>query len=298
MVIDYYIGDIDNRDDLIGIMDALPIRYAVQVSHWSSLRIGSFRENFTVAFQDGNSFWLGVGLNANKPLHGRIRLEANPNKCAAHAAFLLLLEWLNTSSRKMHTTVKRYDLAIDIPVIRSSAHLVKDNRVYSERRHGQEWTEYLGSKSSTVGRVKLYNKQIEAKLPYPLTRLELTLDPATPFSDLPWPVVYYIDTRQIGIDEMRVTDTERFVLGALLEGYGSLTDLGRKTKEKMKLLLEYYVKWVTISEADYKAILSRLQSFLKYPASADRDFCATISDKPPAPPLPDWVQDADDAPRD
>lgn len=27
---------------------------------------------------------------------------------------------------------------------------------YIERRHGQEWTQYLGAKSSTVGRVKLY----------------------------------------------------------------------------------------------------------------------------------------------
>lgn len=298
VTIDYSVSSPAAREALIRLLDTLPMLYAVEVRHWSSLRIGTFRENYTLKFQDRTSFWVGVGLNANKPLWGRSRMEFNPNKVAAHKVFLELLKWFNTHSLQMNSIIKRFDLAIDIPVERFSVRLLKDRRVYTERRHGQEWTEYLG-KASTVGRVKLYNKTVEAGLDYPLTRLELTLDPATPFDKLPWPVVYYVANQQIGMEELRVTDTERFVLGALLDGYGSLTDLGRKTREKMKVLLERYVKWVSISKAEYSAVLSHLYSFLQYPTAIDLHSDATQSDKPPAPPpppLPDWVQDAEDAP--
>ena len=67
---------------------------------------------------------------------------------------------------------------------RENCFLVKDRRMYIERRHGAEFTQYLGAKSSRVGRVKLYNKQAESNLDYPLTRLELTLDPQMPYVSL------------------------------------------------------------------------------------------------------------------
>lgn len=288
VVIDYYLSNLGARNNLINTLDTLPIRYAVNVTHWSSLRIGAFRENYTVEFQNGNSFWIGAGLNTSKPLWGRTRLEFNPNKCAAHAAFLSLLEYVNVHSRRMHTAIKRYDLAIDLPAERVNVHLLKDNRVYSEFRRSQsDCTQYLGAKSSAVGRVKLYNKQIEAKLSFPLTRLELTLDPATPFRDVPWPKAYYIATRQIGMEEIKVTDTERFVLGALLEGYGALTDLGRRTRAKMESLLSRYVRWVSISPDNYNLILAHLQSFLNHPL-VDLGVGNADPDQPPTP-IPEWV---------
>lgn len=163
VTIDYSISSSAARDELAKILDNLPLLYAVEVRHWSSLRIGTFRENFVLKFQDQTSFWLGVGLNAHKPLWGRSRIEFNPNKVANHKVFLELLGWFNIHSLRMNSIIKRFDLAIDIPFGRQSVRLLKDRRVYTERRHGQEWTEYLG-KSSTVGRVKLYNKTVEAGL--------------------------------------------------------------------------------------------------------------------------------------
>lgn len=293
VTIDYSVSSPAAREALIRLLDTLPMLYAVEVRHWSSLRIGTFRENYTLKFQDRTSFWVGVGLNANKPLWGRSRMEFNPNKVATHKVFLELLKWFNTHSLRMNSIIKRFDLAIDIPVDRMSVRLLKDRRVYSERRHGPEWTQYLGAKSSTVGRTKLYSKTAEAGLDYPLTRLELTLDPTTPFQEIPWPSVYYIVNRQMDMEELRVTDTERFVLGALLEGYGSVTELGRRTRAKMEKLLTHYVGWVNISQGDYNLILSHLQSFLNYPGVVDLGADGVISDGPPPPPLPAWVQDAD-----
>ena len=174
----------------MSLLDKLPITHAVEVTHWNNFRPGSFREQFSIRFQDGNSFWIGAVLNGRKPEWGRVRLEFNANKVAEHEVFQLLLSYLVGNTRPMHRTVKRFDLAIDIPVLRQDVFLVKDNRAYIERRHGQEWTQYLGAKSSTVGRVKLYNKQVESNLGHPLTRLELTLDPATPYEKIKFPEVY------------------------------------------------------------------------------------------------------------
>lgn len=295
-VIDYKLNGPPALDELVKFLDMLPIRMAVEVKNWSSFRWATFRENFTIGFQDHNSFWLGVGLNNTKTEHTRARLEWNPNKCARHSAFLAVLAFLNEHTRPLQTSIKRFDFAVDIPVKRENAKLVKDGRVYSERRHGKEWTEYLGPKSSTVGRCKLYNKQVEAELLYPLTRLEITLDPTTPFDALPWPNAYYIKRWQIGVEELSINDTERYILSALLAGYGSTRDLCRKTREKMEKLMAHYVQNITITPHDYAEILFTLSSFLRYPRY-DLGVDNIDPDQPPRPHplLPDWVQEVDKA---
>lgn len=289
LVIDYRLRGCDALNEFAKMVDMLAIRYDVEETRWSSSRIGTFKENVTIGFQNGCSFWVGVALNGSKTDWERVRIEFNPNKTARHAAFRAVLEYLNTHSRKMHTTIKRFDLAVDIPVARSDVVMLKDRRVYSERRHGAEWTQYLGAKSSTVGRVKLYNKQTEAKLSYPLTRLELTLDPATDFAAIPWPTVYYVETRQTKMDEFRLTDTERFILNALLQGCGTLDQLGRKTRQKMAGIMEQYIRPVQVTEADYNEVLRRVRAFLAFPQKGNKTDQVDADQAPPAPP-PRWVE--------
>lgn len=292
VVLDLYISHPDARDRLMVFLDDLPIKYAVNVVYWNSFRPGTFREQFSIQMQDGNSFWLGVVLNGKKPEWGRCRLDFNPNKVAQHEVFQKLLHFLIVNTRPMHRTIKRFDLAIDIPVARFSCFLVKDGRAYIERRHGQEWTQYLGAKSSTVGRVKLYNKQVESKLSRPLTRLEITLDPSMPYEEVSFPTVYYLDDLQMVFDEAKATDTERFILNALLQGFGSLNDLGRKTRAKIESLMNLYVKYIKVTPQDYAAILAQLRTYINGTAQTD----ATDPDQPPRPPahpLPDWVSDAE-----
>ena len=291
-VIDYKLNGPTALDDLAKFLDMLPIRMAVDTKTWSNFHWASFHENFTIRFKDRNSFWLGVGLNNAQNERSRVRLEFNPNKCAHHAAFLAVLAFLNGNSRPMHTIIKRFDLAIDIPMERENTKLLKDGRVYSERRHGREWTEYLGSKSSTVGRCKLYNKQVEADLPYPLTRLEVTLDPATPFDALPWPKAYFIQQQQIDMVELSITDTERYILSALLAGFGSTKELCRKTREKMDTLMAHYVHTITLTQQNYEEIIANLCAFLHYPYY-DLQLEHIDPDQPPKPyrTLPSWGQE-------
>ena len=295
VAIDYKLRGPNEISALGRLINNLDLRYAVKTAQWESYKIGRYRQNFTVSFQNGNSWWLGVALNSIKTEWQRVRLEVNPNKCAQHASFLEVLAYLNGNSRPQFTTIKRFDLAVDIPVEREKARLIKDGRVYSERQHGKNWTEYLGAQASHVGRVKLYNKQAEAGLTEPLTRLEITLDPATPYEKIKFPTVYYIETMQVSMEEQKVTDTERFIVGALLQGYGAVTDLGRKTREKITRLLEGYVKKVEITQKDYEKILKQVRGYMTGEAIAE----ATDKDQAPrkGPETPAWVTQAEQAER-
>ena len=228
--------------------------------------MGVFHSNARIMLNDGARFFLGIGLNAEKTHWDICRLEFNPNKVAHHQAFLCVLGWLNDHTILSRRTFKRFDLAIDIPVDRRDVRLIKDRRVYQERRHGQEWTEYLGAKASAVGRCKLYNKTVEANLAYPLTRFEMTLDPTTPYDKIPLPKVYYIDSAQIHLcEKLNLSDTQRYILDAFLNGYGHLELLGRRTREKIEACLELYCKQVSISKIDYACILAQVAAYTKFP---------------------------------
>lgn len=267
------------------------ITHAVEVVHWSSFRPGTFREQFTIRFQDGNSFWVGAVLNGRKPEWGRVRMDFNPNKVAEHEVFQFLLEYLVGNTRPMHRKFRRFDLAVDIPVLRQDAFLVKDSRAYLERRHGQEWTQYLGAKSSTVGRVKLYNKAVEAGLNYPLTRLEITLDPSTPYERVNFPKTYYLEDYQLSFSGQKATDTERFIINALLAGCGTLDQLGRGTREKVKKLLSDYVKSVEIGREQYEQVIRQVKAY----GSGKMQAATTKQDQPPPQGrnVPAWVREAE-----
>lgn len=275
------------------LLGNLPITHAVEVTHWDNFRMGSFREQFTIRFQDGNSFWVGAVLNGRKPEWGRVRLDFNPNKVAHHRVFQMVLWQCVGSTRPMHRKIRRYDLAVDIPVLRQNAFLVKDSRAYLERRHGQEWTQYLGAKSSTVGRVKLYNKQVEAHLNHPLTRLEITLDPVMAYEKINFPTVFYLDDLQMCFDETKATETERFIINALFQGCGTIDQLGRKTQAKIKTLMEGYAKRVEISEGDYSRILSQVNGYKTGACQIE----VTDTDQPPqrGADTPGWIREAEQA---
>ena len=250
------------RPELIELLELMIQNIAsgskATVVSWESRKPGTFRRQVSVRIDDDRSFWLGIGLVGNGVLEDRCRLDFNPNKVANDANFQMIHQFLIRNSREVYRKIPRFDLAIDIPVERNRCFLVKDRRMYIERRHGSEFTQYLGSKSSTVGRVKLYNKAIEADLNYPLTRLELTLDPTLDYEKISFPTVYYIDSSEPVDDAVRITDTERFILNALLQGYGSLDGLGRKTRKKIEELLRCYVKKVEITKIMHQKIIEQL----------------------------------------
>ena len=266
VVLDVWVANPDIREMIETTISYLP-RNEVEVVNWEGGRPGTFQQQWLFKLNDGTSFWLGHGLIGTGIAVERYRLEFNPNKVADHPIFKAIHGVLVRYARKPLSRIARFDLAIDIPVDRAKCFLVKDRRLYIERRHGVEYTQYLGAKSSTVGRVKLYNKTAEAKLDYLLTRLELTLDPATPYEEVNFPVVYYVNSASMAAERVKVTDTEKFILNAILQGHGTLNDLGRKTRAKMETLLNYYVEQIRVSPEAYSKILSQLAGYLMDDAS-------------------------------
>lgn len=297
IIIDYHIGNQRDRDELARILSDLDMKFAVRIRHWSSLRIGTFRENITISFQDGASFWLGVGLNEVKPNFGRVRIEANPAHCAAHRVFWYLLGWLNESAGAFRTKIKRFDLAVDCTAERADVELLKDHRAYSEiRKSRQDRTQYVGQRS-TGSRAKCYNKALESKLTTPLTRLELTLDPAVPYQEINWPRAYVIRSRQARIDELaHLTDTERTLLDGVLAGTIDLTRLGRKTRMKIEQYMNGYVQWLTVTASDYKKVLDQLYDLRSYPRCVFRPDIIHMDELPHIKAtVPAWIAEAEQA---
>lgn len=260
-VLDVSISKPEIRELLESIIQNIASGTKMSVVSWTSRKPGTFRDQKAFRIDDDRSFWLGHGLIGSGTLVERYRLEANPNKVGDDPNFQLIREFLVRNSREILCRIPRFDLAIDIPIDRSLCFLVKDRRLYIERRHGVEFTQYLGSKSSSVGRVKLYNKTAEAILDYPLTRLELTLDPGKPYAEMNFPKVYVIDQAAMAMDRVRLTETDRFIVNAVLQGCGKVTDLGRKMSEKIERILDDYLGVVEITEDSYDRILDQIRTY-------------------------------------
>ena len=115
-----------------------------------------------------------LNIEGGRDVTDRGFIEFNPNKVLNYPQFQSDFEIIKAHMR--FAKIERYDLAIDMPFIRNKIAMIKDNRIYEcIRKSALDFTETLG-KRNRVGRVKLYNKQIESDLDYPLTRLEITGD--------------------------------------------------------------------------------------------------------------------------
>lgn len=261
IILDTSITKPEFRDLLNVIISHMATGDNLSVIPWTSSKAGTFRQQTLFRFKDKRSFWIGQGLVGNGTLVERCRLDANPNKVGNEPNYELIREFLVRNSREGFCRIPRFDLAIDIPVDRESCFLVKDRRLYIERRHGVEYTQYLGAKSSQVGRVKLYNKAAEAKLTTPLTRLELTLDPNTTYEELNCPEVYVLNPTTMAMDDVKLSETERFILNAVLQGCGKVTDLGRKTRNKIQGIMNDHLRKIEFSKEAYTKILEQLNTY-------------------------------------
>lgn len=140
--------------------------------HSSSRSIGTYRDLWTLTF-DESSIAVGLSLirGSGKTDEGKGFIEYNPNKLGVQGNELvrMLIERVGAKFE-----VARFDLAIDFPINRDTVRIVKDQRKYG-CEISESLTEYLGTRN-TPGRVKVYDKRVESKLDYDLTRVELTCD--------------------------------------------------------------------------------------------------------------------------
>jgi len=132
--------------------------------------------HYTISYGPDVTLTIGYSFNGGKSYQReRGYLEFNPNKLFHFPQF-----YKDFEAAKKHLNIlgiKRYDVAIDIPIPRENIAMIRTGKKEYELIHKSHSnkTEYFG-KRNHMGFIKLYNKSIEAGLQKPLTRFEITYD--------------------------------------------------------------------------------------------------------------------------
>lgn len=191
-------------------------------------------------------------------------LDFNPNKCMDDRQCIYDLQKLRSFSYIFD--VVRWDLAIDVPTDRNNVHLKKDRRKYELHEHSyNDRTEYLGVRNS-VGRVKIYNKTVESKLDYLLTRVETTCGSLDVYKDKKkfdriLPDILLLNSQQnIVIADLK--DTEKVLVQLINASDYPMyyyNQLGRVMKNKLK---PYLFQESNMLKYDY-ACIDKCCQFIK-----------------------------------
>ena len=224
---------------------------------------GVYFHRFNFFCENGASFWVGVQrVKGNLGLLLDARIEFNPNKCFDDYVFARVINQLYLCSDRRPRLV-RFDLAVDIPVLRQDCFLFKDQRLYEEvRKSDVDRTQYLGQRNKP-GRVKVYNKQLESDLSCPMTRLEITIgsDRSYSFLEKVFPKLIIIDDLQLCFSDFSLNDTDRFIVKTVLLDPERISELGRRQKEKTRRILDKYTRAFHVNAHVYSDIVSRIDDF-------------------------------------
>lgn len=213
----------------------------IDIDVYYSSRIGRYQYLLNYDAGDNGNFTVGFPFNDfqwSDSSHGFI--EFNPNKCNCDIIqyFLNIIATFSVNPHGKIFEVKRFDLAIDIPVERSGVVLLKKgNRVYN-RMVSDSITEYLGTRGAH-GSCKLYDKQKEAGLDFPLTRLEITFTDTETFQ---FPDVYIFDDFEDDADMDALNSTDKVIVRLLRnlpceEQEHYFRQLGRCKKKKLDVYI-------------------------------------------------------------
>lgn len=231
------------------------------IEYYQSFKAYTYRHLFVVPCGDST---ISVGLQLNDEKRHDCHkgyIEFNPNKVANDSWFMEFMSMVRMSYEEV--LVKRWDLAIDIPLPKKNCILLKDNRNYSLYQGVKGETEYLGRRSNG-GFVKLYDKTVESKLDYDLTRLELTVEGLAPFEDLSLPVVKLVNSQLDIKANVELKDTE-LALVELIRLQGNydywLRRIGRYMREKIKPYLLGVDTDLSVSKSAYMKLLNQLEVY-------------------------------------
>lgn len=197
-------------------------------------RVGHYRYMWVYPCGDSTvTFGLGQNTKGGAVDMRAGVIETNPNKTAGDERLGKMFSKL--SAHVSSAVVKRYDLALDVPIPRSRCRVTKDRRIY------QSWisngiTETLGVRNS-VGHVRVYDKAAESGLLGVLTRIELTCSGDWSVDEIlgKWPQVHAWTDGDATRDWVRVVGmllSEKAERGEDIETY--LAQLGRRSRSKVR----------------------------------------------------------------
>lgn len=258
----------DASDLMQELLTWLSRRVDLDYTYFETGAFASYHYQFNFQLDQGRSFFLGVGFNGSRGVDPYVGLDFNPNKVMEYGDFVEVFNYVIGLCKPV---IKRFDLAIDIPVLRSNIFMLKDRRKIAAdqedpfvdiRNSWEDHTCYLGRRSN-LGYVKLYNKQRESKLNTPMTRLELTLPPALKLEEKYIPQVRYFDDLQMVFNELKMTGTDQVILTACLDDPQQLSRLGYTKRKKIMSILDQYTHQVEINKKIYGQIIEQVWQYCK-----------------------------------
>lgn len=235
-------------------------RYGEFRGEWMKYRIMEFRYQFTIGV-DKESWFFGVQPNKDPPndYWTTCKVEFNPAKVGNLVQFNEFYSYLISNCK--YLDFKRFDVAIDISVPRSHVHIFKDARVLRVLDYGgEDKTAYLGTRLSH-SQVKLYNKQFESKLDYPLTRLEITLD----YAKSTWVEFERLFPNVFVFDDIpdSFTSTDKVLLLAVCEHPEYFSMLDWRKRKKITSLLDTSSLRLNPDEINYRSIVHEVLTYGK-----------------------------------
>lgn len=228
-------------------------------TYYQSLKKLTYLNNFKFELCCGSdvaTFWFGTHFQSFDKTLNTWKLELNPNKCLPCSFVSSLFDLLSMYSNRID--IVEYDIAVDMPFSRDSFFLVKDKRKYQCVLNSSfDKTEYLGCRHQH-GFVKLYNKQKESNLDYPLTRFEITCTSLL-LSDIlnVFPLIYAQRDQLLFFDN-KLNDTDRFILKTLIFDPSRISELGRNKRKKMSDALRCAFNPVSFDSSCLSRLLSSL----------------------------------------
>lgn len=242
------------------LLDFISMSVLEQYEQYETRKIGSFRYNFNFKCSDGNSYWLGIGANGYPYSPDKVCFEYNPNKVGLCSFLNDLLVFCKLNEK--YSVCNRFDLAIDIPVPREYVFLRRDTRRYECVGHGYKVdTEYLGQRN-TVGRFKVYNKQLESNLDAPLTRCEITLDLTCSYEEFfknLFPIVY---TPTDSPSLVSFSANDLYLIEKILETPSDIVRLTRDKRKKIEPIVNGNYDKLGISRTTFDNILHQVRKYV------------------------------------
>lgn len=203
--------------------------------YYHSTKFYAFEHLFTFnSFDKSRSFTIGFSQKGRHKFQYDGFIDFNPNKVGDWLFFNMFYDLFLQYASDLF--LRRYDLAIDLPFKRLDVKLIKDRRSYHYLKD-KSVTEYLG-KRSNHNYIKLYDKKVESKLDYDLTRVEITVDPE---HEIVFPEIK-IKSFKDGLSLSDLPDTHRVLLQLLdtvEDPFYYINQLGRRMKNQFEEYLKY-----------------------------------------------------------
>ena len=227
-----------------------------------------YKHLWTIRYSDYASMTIGYCFNGNDFHSDSYKgfIDVNPNKTGNHEQF-----WIDFNKLKSFCkffNVARCDIAIDLPIKREYLLLTKDKRKYEQISYSyKNKTEYLGTRSR-IGFTKIYNKTMESKLDYDLTRVEITCLLSKESFNQYYPKIFDMSQNtKLSRELDSLNDTERAIINMLsiLNNNGDdsaliiFNSMGRVMKNKLKKFIASEHSQIIYSEKTLTKLIDNAQ---------------------------------------